>query len=169
MSVLQAVTTTTPAGHLSLLAHDGQLVASGFTADVERLRAFVDPALASAGWRRARDLDGVTDVVGAYFEGDLAALDTIDAEQPGTSFQRHGWTVMRAIRPGEPVTYAEFARMIGRPNAIRAAGSVCARNALAPFVPCHRVVPSGGGVGNYGYGPAVKEWLLAHERRHAAA
>jgi methylated-DNA-[protein]-cysteine S-methyltransferase len=43
------------------------------------------------------------------------------------------------------------------------AGSACAQNLIAPFVPCHRVLPSSGGYGGYYYGVPVKEWLLAHE------
>jgi methylated-DNA-[protein]-cysteine S-methyltransferase len=46
---------------------------------------------------------------------------------------------------------------------VRAAGSACARNAAALFVPCHRVVPASGGVGSFRWGPSVKTWLLDRE------
>ena len=42
-------------------------------------------------------------------------------------------------------------------------GSACGANRVAPFIPCHRVVAAGGGMGGYGYGLSIKEWLLAHE------
>ncbi len=71
---------------------------------------------------------------------------------------------MRDVEPGAPVTYAELAARADSPAASRAAGQACARNMVAPFVPCHRVVPTGGGVGGYAYGADVKERLLAHER-----
>jgi methylated-DNA-[protein]-cysteine S-methyltransferase len=49
---------------------------------------------------------------------------------------------------------------------VRAAGSACAQNRIAPVIPCHRIVRTGGGLGGYAYGLAAKEWLLAHERAH---
>jgi methylated-DNA-[protein]-cysteine S-methyltransferase len=76
---------------------------------------------------------------------------------------------MRQIPPGETWSYAELAAKAGRPQAVRAAGQACARNLVAPFVPCHRVVRSGGSLGGYYYGLAVKRWLLDHERGDAAA
>jgi len=71
--------------------------------------------------------------------------------------------VLRSVAPGEPVTYTELAAMAGRPDAARAAASACARNACGLFVPCHRVVRTGGGLGGYRYGLGVKQWLLDHE------
>jgi len=70
---------------------------------------------------------------------------------------------MRTIPAGRTWTYARLAAEAGRPTAVRAAGSGCARNLLAPIVPCHRVVRSGGGLGGYFYGLDVKRWLLQHE------
>ena len=66
-----------------------------------------------------------------------------------------------ALPRGEVVTYGELAALAGRPGAARAAGTFCARNRLAPFVPCHRVVAAGG-LGGYGsLGPEYKRRLLA--------
>jgi methylated-DNA-[protein]-cysteine S-methyltransferase len=71
--------------------------------------------------------------------------------------------VLRAVPRGEVVTYGELAALAGRPGAARAAGTFCARNRLAPFVPCHRVVASGG-IGGYGsLGIEYKRRLLALE------
>ena len=64
---------------------------------------------------------------------------------------------------GEVVTYGELAALAGRPGAARAAGTFCARNRLAPFVPCHRVVAAGG-IGSFGsLGVEYKRRLLALE------
>jgi methylated-DNA-[protein]-cysteine S-methyltransferase len=71
--------------------------------------------------------------------------------------------VMRDIKPGAPMTYTEFARLAGRPRAVRAAALACARNAVALFVPCHRVFRLDGGYGGYRWGIPVKQWLLTHE------
>jgi methylated-DNA-[protein]-cysteine S-methyltransferase len=61
------------------------------------------------------------------------------------------------------VTYTEFARLAGRPSAVRAAAMACARNAVALFVPCHRVLRLDGGYGGYRWGVPVKQLLLDHE------
>jgi methylated-DNA-[protein]-cysteine S-methyltransferase len=72
--------------------------------------------------------------------------------------------VLRAVPRGEVVTYGELAALAGRPGAARAAGTFCARNRLAPFVPCHRVVAANG-IGGYGsLGIEYKRRLLGLER-----
>jgi methylated-DNA-[protein]-cysteine S-methyltransferase len=71
---------------------------------------------------------------------------------------------LRAVPRGDVVTYGELAALAGRPAAARAAGTFCARNRLAPFVPCHRVVAADG-IGGYGtLGLDYKRRLLALER-----
>lgn len=112
----------------------------------------------------ATELAPLADAVDRYFAGDLEALDEIPVHQSGGPFAQQAWAQLRQVPPGEPVTYAELAERAGSPGAARAAGQACARNLVAPFVPCHRVVPSGGGVGGYAYGADVKTWLLDHER-----
>lgn len=107
----------------------------------------------------------VADAVARYWAGDLTALDGVPVAQPGGPFRQAAWAAMRTIAPGETVTYAELAAMAGRPTAVRAAGSACATNTVAPFVPCHRVVRSDGTLGGYAWGLEVKQALLAHERR----
>ena len=67
------------------------------------------------------------------------------------------------IPRGEVRTYAWIARQVGRPAAVRAVGNICARNVVPFVVPCHRVVPTAGGVGNYAFGSAMKRRLLASE------
>jgi O-6-methylguanine DNA methyltransferase len=67
------------------------------------------------------------------------------------------------IPRGEVRTYAWVARQVGRPRAVRAVASVIARNVVPFVVPCHRVVPSAGGIGNYIFGSATKRALLARE------
>ena len=72
--------------------------------------------------------------------------------------------MMRSIPPGQTWTYAELAAKAGRPAAVRAAGQACARNLVAPFVPCHRVLRSDGTLGGYFFGSETKQRLLDHER-----
>ena len=67
------------------------------------------------------------------------------------------------VHRGETVRYGELAARVGHPKAARAAGTACATNPIPIVVPCHRVLPSTGGVGNYGGGPPRKVQLLELE------
>lgn len=71
--------------------------------------------------------------------------------------------MLTRIPRGEVRTYAWVARQVGRPRAVRAVANVIARNIVPFVVPCHRVVPSAGGIGNYAFGSAMKRELLAAE------
>ena len=84
-----------------------------------------------------------------------------------TAFQWQVWQALAAIPYGTTRTYAEVAKSIGRPGAVRAVARACAANPAALAIPCHRVVPSSGGVGGYRWGPARKRALVAAERQSA--
>jgi methylated-DNA-[protein]-cysteine S-methyltransferase len=105
----------------------------------------------------------VSDLIEDYLQGDLKALDGISVRQPGERFSQSAWKAMRKVSPGKTISYGELAKKAGSPDAVRAAGSACARNLIALVVPCHRIVKTGGALGNYAYGLYVKEWLLRHE------
>ncbi|HZQ90391.1 MAG TPA: bifunctional DNA-binding transcriptional regulator/O6-methylguanine-DNA methyltransferase Ada [Terriglobales bacterium] len=103
-------------------------------------------------------------------------LVTLDGEAPaaelpldlrGTAFQWKVWNALRQIPAGETRTYADIARSIGSPGAVRAVGSACGANPVALVVPCHRAVRSDGGLGGYRWGLERKRKLLAgeHARR----
>lgn len=158
---------TTPAGDLTVLItpEDGAVRASGFT-DADALTARLTPELRARGTDGAPSPAGrpVADAVAAWSGGALDALDAVPVAQPGGPFLQEVWRVMRDVRPGATATYTALAGAAGRPTAVRAAGSACARNLVAPFVPCHRVVRTDGTLGGYYYGLGVKEALLAHER-----
>jgi len=141
----------------------GAVRAAGFTTDVDALLHLVHPALREPA-RPAADLGAVTTAVRSYLAGDLTAIDRVPVEQrTDGAFLDHAWRVMRDVKPGAPVTYTAFAALAGRPAAVRAAAAACARNAVALFVPCHRVLRSDGTLGGYRWGLPVKSWLLAHE------
>jgi O-6-methylguanine DNA methyltransferase len=78
-------------------------------------------------------------------------------------FQKIILNALRLVPRGEVRTYKELASLAGRPKAIRAVGNTMARNPVPILIPCHRVVPSTGGVGNYGLGVQMKRELLARE------
>lgn len=78
----------------------------------------------------------------------------------GTVFQKRVWDALRLIPYGEVRSYQDIARAIGRPGASRAVGQANHHNPVAPFIPCHRVITSGGGLGGYGGGMPLKRQLL---------
>ncbi len=80
-----------------------------------------------------------------------------------TEFEQTVLQHLARIPTGEVRPYAWLAREVGRPKAIRAVGTVMARNPVPFLMPCHRLVPSTGGVGNYYYGPEMKWTLLERE------
>jgi methylated-DNA-[protein]-cysteine S-methyltransferase len=117
--------------------------------------------------RVSRSTHPVADAIGAYFEGDIGAIDPIPVSIPGDGFRARAQRALRDIAAGRTVSYAELARAAGSPNAVRAAGSACAANPIGLIVPCHRVLRTGGGLGGYAGGLDRKRWLLDHERHHA--
>lgn len=80
-----------------------------------------------------------------------------------TRFQQKVLKILQQTPRGEVRTYAWLARKSGRPKAARAVGNAMARNPVPILIPCHRVVPTAGGIGNYGLGAAMKRRLLLSE------
>lgn len=87
----------------------------------------------------------------------------IPLDVKGTAFQEAIWQELRRIPHGETRTYAQLAAAVGRPKAVRAAGSANGANNVAVLIPCHRVIATGGGMGGYAYGLEIKRKLLAKE------
>lgn len=108
-------------------------------------------------------LAGVASVVKSWVDGDLDAFRSLKVRQPGGEFTQDVWAALRKVKAGQVISYADLAAKAGRPLAVRAAGTAMATNLIAPIVPCHRVVKTGGAVGNYGFGVDLKVKLLAHE------
>ena len=161
--MINATTINTPAGPLSVLADGETVVAAGFTADVDRLFTRLPAKAQSQGYETVADLGATTKAVLRWLDGDLAALGEIPVAQAGSSYQQAIWEQLTAVPTGQTATYGQLATRAGRPLAARAAGSACGANLVAPFVPCHRAVRSGGALGGYEYGLEVKRWLLDHE------
>ena len=112
-----------------------------------------DPLLAAA----ARQLQ-------AYFGGAPTAFD-VRLDLQGSAFQRSVWVALLGIDSGATRSYADIARAIGAPRAVRAVGSAVGRNPVSVIVPCHRVVGSSGALTGYAGGLDRKRALLALEAR----
>jgi AraC family transcriptional regulator of adaptative response/methylated-DNA-[protein]-cysteine methyltransferase len=109
---------------------------------------------ALARWTRA---------IVAHLDGRRPRLD-LPIDVQATAFQWQVWKALAGIPRGQTRTYAEVAAAVGRPRAVRAVGHACAVNRVAILIPCHRVVPKGGGVGRYRWGVDRKKKLLAREK-----
>jgi len=168
---MKLTTVTTPDGPFTILVESGAVLASGWTGSSEAILARLAPG------ERPDEVEPVAsddpavrfavDAVQAFYRGDLAAIDRVPVHQSGTEFRRGGWLRLRAIPAGAPLSYAEFAAALGRPSAVRAAASICATNAPALFVPCHRVLRGDGRLGGFAWGLDVKRSLLAREAEAA--
>jgi len=82
----------------------------------------------------------------------------------GTAFQRRVWAALQEIPPGETACYADIAARIGAPGSTRAVAGACASNAIAFFIPCHRIIRKDGGLGGYRWGVERKAMLLKSEK-----
>jgi O-6-methylguanine DNA methyltransferase len=109
-----------------------------------------------------RPLAAAISALERYFAGDAGGLGH-PVQPGGTAFQLEVWAILREIPPGQVATYGDIAVGLGRPRSARAVGQACGRNPVALFIPCHRVVASGGKLGGFGFGTHVKEALLRHE------
>ncbi len=87
----------------------------------------------------------------------------------GTAFQQAVWAALSDIPAGETRTYGQVAAAVGRPAAVRAAGTACGDNSLAVLIPCHRVLRTDGTLGGYAYGLERKASLLDRERAAGTA
>lgn len=103
-------------------------------------------------------------VVGAVESPAAVGID-LPLDVRGTAFQQRVWRALRGIPPGSTVTYADIARRIGAPSAIRAVAGACAANPVAVAIPCHRVVRADGSVSGYRWGIERKRALLARESK----
>jgi methylated-DNA-[protein]-cysteine S-methyltransferase len=160
---LETTTIPTPIGPLTLVASDGVLHAASFTDQPAEVQARLGASARGQELRRAGDLGPITAALRAYFDGEVGAIDGLPVSQPGNGWFQSAWKVMREVPAGSTISYRELAARVSDPSNARAAGFACARNQVVLVVPCHRIVRTGGSLGDYYYGLDVKRWLLRHE------
>ena len=159
---LQIASLKTPIGGVNFIA-DGSLLLGLNFSKPDFLIDVIDEKYIGSQVKYVQRIPGLTTLIRDYFDGDLAALNQIKVSQPGGDFSQAAWKAMRKVSAGKTISYSELAERAGSPRAVRAAGSACAKNAIALVVPCHRILASNGGLGGYAYGLPAKKWLLRHE------
>lgn len=110
----------------------------------------------------AGDYEALVARVVGFVEAPSLGLD-LPLDVRGTAFQQRVWQALQEIPVGQTVSYAEVARRIGSPKAIRAVAGACAANNLAVAIPCHRVVRNDGSLSGYAWGVERKRVLLDRE------
>jgi methylated-DNA-[protein]-cysteine S-methyltransferase len=171
MNQLTAACVSTADGDFTILADEDAVLASGWTTDIGLLIDLIHPTMRPDTVPVAvNNISEVTSAlaraiaaVAAYYDGDLAAPSAVPVHQRSGTFRIQAWDTLRRVRPGERLTYSQFAERAGRPAAVRAAAAACAKNAVGLFVPCHRIVRSDGRLGGFRYGLARKQQLLERE------
>jgi methylated-DNA-[protein]-cysteine S-methyltransferase len=156
----------TPAGEMIVIADaEANLRVIDWTEHEDRMKLLLDRQYGRGTYtlKPARDPGGLTSAMRRYFKGDLSVIDKLPVKTAGTPFQRSVWKALRKIECGRTISYAELARRIGRPKAVRAVGLANGQNPVSVVVPCHRVIGSNGSLTGYGGGLPRKKWLLEHE------
>jgi AraC family transcriptional regulator of adaptative response/methylated-DNA-[protein]-cysteine methyltransferase len=170
---LYAAWLDTPLGPMTAIADEDALYLlefvdrRGLEREIERLRVRSKAGIAPG---RTAPIVQIERELADYFAGRSLTFETKLA-RAGSPFQNAVWDALLTIPPGETWSYAELARAVGRPKAVRAAGTANGANQLAIVIPCHRVINANGDFGGYAGGVPRKRWLLEHERRvrHARA
>jgi AraC family transcriptional regulator of adaptative response/methylated-DNA-[protein]-cysteine methyltransferase len=137
----------------------------GLERQIARLRACAKAGIVPG---RTGPIAQIEAELAAYFDGSSMRFETPLARL-GSVFQNAVWDALLAIPPEQTRSYAELARAVGRPEAVRAAAQANGANPFAIVVPCHRVINADGTLCGYGGGLPRKHWLLEHGRRWTSA
>ena len=157
-------TTPSPVGVLKLVASDHGLAAILWENDDPK-RVKLGPMVEDSDHPILVDAETQ---LADYFAGRLQAF-TVPLDFKGTEFQKSVWAALLQIPFGETRSYADVARAIGRPAAVRAVGAANGKNPISILAPCHRVIGSNGSLTGFAGGLLAKQHLLSHERGRLAA
>ena len=160
---LDAAEVPSPVGVWSLVASPRGLCLLHGGADWDALGVALARRFGTVSLADANDPFEAVSRLGAYFAGELSALNALPVDTGGTDFQQSVWAALRRIPAGRTWCYSEVATAVGRPTATRAVGAANGANPVAVVIPCHRVIGKDGGLTGYGGGLERKAWLLRHE------
>ena len=163
MTAIVLATIDSPVGQLTIAAHGSRVCLVHFGEATDWVRSSLTSWYSGATIETAADPAGGATVLRRYFDGDLGSLDEVDVELHGTAFQQRVWMALRTVPVGTTLSYAELARRVGSPSAVRAVGAANGANPVAVVLPCHRIIGSNGSLTGYGGGLDRKRWLLDHE------
>ena len=150
-------------GLLAAVNEDRALIFLQFTKGTSR--AQLERDLVTRGYEVAPNKSHCREVerqVREYFRGRRREFD-LELRPPGTAFQCKVWKELAKVPFGETISYGRLARLVRRPQAVRAVGRCNALNPIVIVLPCHRVIGSNGGLTGYGGGLPVKRQLLELE------
>jgi methylated-DNA-[protein]-cysteine S-methyltransferase len=161
---LRHTSVPTPLGELTIVASDAGILATDLADDDSGFLAWAEDRFGAEAVRDPGGLAGARDEVLAYLAGELRRFRTpVDLSSVGTPFFRSVYEATIAVPYGELRTYGDVAGAAGRPRAARAAGHALRVCPIELWVPCHRIVPAGPGLGTYGGHPERREFLLRLE------
>jgi methylated-DNA-[protein]-cysteine S-methyltransferase len=165
-------TVDTPIGKMAVVSDvAGKLRGADWVDHLPRMLRLLNVQYGENGFRleKERGSNNLTRVLKRYFAGELKAIDGLPVETGGTPFQRAVWAALRTVPAGATITYRQLAERVGRPTAIRAAGTSNGANPVSVVIPCHRVIGANGSLTGYGGGMERKAWLLKHEGAQSAS
>ncbi|WP_298288982.1 bifunctional transcriptional activator/DNA repair enzyme AdaA [Novosphingobium sp.] len=149
----------------------GQMLVAATEKGVCRLSFNEDPAALAERFPNAELAQGgeafealLAEIVAAVEAPGARDFAHIPLDVKGTAFQEAVWQELRRIPKGETRTYAQIAAAVGKPGAVRAAGSANGANHVSVLIPCHRVIRTNGTLGGYAWGLDIKQELLAREK-----
>jgi len=146
------LTFDSPVGAITLLSFDNKVVYLTMGSEI------------TPDFGKASTLQHAKKQLISYFKGKSKELD-FEVSLGGTEFQRSVWKEIAKVGFGEVSTYAEIAKNIGNPKAVRAVGGAVGSNPVPLIIGCHRVLGASGKITGYSGGDGIptKRWLLAHE------
>ncbi|WP_028712214.1 methylated-DNA--[protein]-cysteine S-methyltransferase [Paracoccus sp. J55] len=149
----------TPLGTVVAYGAGGALWALGFAGPMTEDQVEAD---LTARFPRARTVEA-PEALAPAIQALLSGRSEIAVRLTGTAFQLQVWRALAQVPAGQVISYAMLAERIGRPRALRAVGTAVGQNPVSWAIPCHRVTRTGGAIGGYHWGEAVKRALLARE------
>ena len=151
---------TTPFGTCLAAATDKGLCWMSFHDGEDGLAALGDQWAAA---NLVKNPAKTTELINRIFETNDVADNSVMLHIKGTNLQIRVWEALLGISPGEIVSYSQLAKLVNRPNAVRAVASAVGRNAISYVIPCHRVLRKCGNIGGYRWGTSRKRAMLTWE------
>ena len=168
MTDLSKMTYESPIGAMDMVMQGDKLVYLDFADNPERFERLLRVRFGDFQIRSGPRTSPIHKALDDYFRHGDDRFQGIAMETHGTAFQRQVWQALQEIPAGTTIDYSTLAKRVGKPRAVRAAGTSNGRNPIAIIIPCHRVVGRDGTLRGYAGGEDRKRWLIEHEAACAA-